>query len=256
MPQRDMTNRVAPDKEGTMPDTLRDRVVLITGATGALGSAVVREFAQTQAHLALTGRSVEKLELVIAEAELPVERVFPMAADVTQPRDVQQLVAAILERSRRMDVLLNTVGGWSGGETVGETPVEAWDDMLSLNLRSAFLLSRAVQPHMLEAGWGRIVHVGSKIAVEPRARQVGSAVSKMGVITLTEVLAAEVKRTGVTANVILPSVIDTPANRASMPKADYSRWVPPERIAATMRFLCSDAAASINGARIPMYGGV
>lgn len=239
-----------------MSDTLHDRVVLITGATGALGSAVVREFAQTQAYLALTGRSVEKLELVIAKAELPMERVFLRATDVIQSQDVHDLVAAITERWGRMDVLLNTVGGWSGGKPVGETSVEAWDHMLSLNLRSAFLLSRAVQPHMLEAGWGRIVHVASKTAVEPRASQVGYAVSKMGVVTLTEVLAAEVKRTGVTANVILPSVIDTPANRASMPKADYTRWVPPERIAATMRFLCTDAAASINGARIPIYGGV
>ncbi len=239
-----------------MSDILCDRVVLITGATGALGSAVACEFAQTQAHLALTGRSAEKLERVAAEAELPVERVFPRAADVTQSQDVHDLVVAILERWGRIDVLLNTVGGWSGGKSVGETPVEAWDQMLSLNLHSAFLLSRAIQPHMMEAGWGRIVHVASKTAVEPRASQVGYAVSKMGVVTLTEVLAAEVSRTGVTANVILPSVIDTPANRASMPKADYSRWVPPERIAVAMRFLCTDAAASINGARIPIYGGV
>jgi NAD(P)-dependent dehydrogenase (short-subunit alcohol dehydrogenase family) len=239
-----------------MSDSLHDRVVMITGATGALGSAVVRELAQTQAHLVLTGRSAEKLERMAAEADLPVERVFSTAADVTQSQDVEELIVAIMDRFSRIDALLNSVGGWGGGKLVGETTVEAWDRMLSLNLRSAFLLSWAVQPHMLEAGWGRIVHVASKTAVEPRARQVGYAVSKMGVITLTEVLAAEVKRTGVTANVILPSVLDTPANRASMPKADYSRWVPPERIAATMRFLCSDAAASINGARLPIYGGV
>ena len=123
-------------------------------------------------------------------------------------------------------------------------------------LRSAFLLSRAVQPHMMEMDWGRIVHIGSKLAVEPRAGQVGHAVSKMGVITLTEVLAAEAKGTGVTANVILPGVIDTPANRAAMPKANPSRCVAPERIVATMRILCSDAAASINGARIRTYGAV
>ena len=128
--------------------------------------------------------------------------------------------------------------------------------MVRLNLRSAFLLSRAVLPPMLEAGWGRIVHVASKTAVVPRARQAAYAVSKMGLITLTEVIAAEVKGTGVTANVVLPSIIDTPANRRMMPKADPARWVPPEQIAATMRFLCSDDAGSINGARIPIYGAV
>jgi len=239
-----------------MSDALRDRVVLITGATGVLGSAVVREFAQTEAHLALTGRSAEKLEQVIAKTGLPMKRVLIMAADVTEPKGVEDLVAGVLERFGRIDILLNTVGGWSGGQRVGETPVEAWDRMLVLNLRSAFLLSRAVQSPMLQAGWGRIVHVSSKTAVEPRAEQVGYAVSKMGVITLTEVLAAEVKGTGVTANVILPSVIDTPVNRAAMRRADPSRWVPPERIAAAMHFLCSDAGASINGAHIRMYGAM
>jgi NAD(P)-dependent dehydrogenase (short-subunit alcohol dehydrogenase family) len=239
-----------------MYDALRDRVVLVTGATGALGSAVVREFAQTQAHLALTGRSGQKLEQVAGETHRSLEDVFLMAADVTQPQDNEDLVAAILKRFGRVDILLNTVGGWGGGQPVGETSVEAWDRMLALNLRSAFLLSRAVQPHMLEAGWGRIIHVSSKTAVEPRAKQVGYAVAKMGVITLTEVLAAEIKGTGVTANVILPSVIDTPANRAAIRRADPSRWVPPERIASAMHFLCSDAAASINGARIRMYGAV
>jgi NAD(P)-dependent dehydrogenase (short-subunit alcohol dehydrogenase family) len=128
--------------------------------------------------------------------------------------------------------------------------------MLTLNLRSAFLISRAVLPHMLEAGWGRIVHTASKSAVAPRRKQAGYAVAKMGVVTLTEVIAAEVEGTGVTANVVLPSVIDTPDNRRAMSRADTSKWVPPQHIAATMRFLCSDAAATVNGARIPIYGAV
>jgi NAD(P)-dependent dehydrogenase (short-subunit alcohol dehydrogenase family) len=108
----------------------------------------------------------------------------------------------------------------------------------------------------LEAGWGRIVHTASKSAVEPRSTNGGYAVSKMGVITLTEVIAAGLKDTGVTANVVLPSTIDTPGNRLAMPSADFEKWVPPADIAATMHFLCTDAAASINGARIPIYGAV
>jgi NAD(P)-dependent dehydrogenase (short-subunit alcohol dehydrogenase family) len=237
-------------------DMLRDRVVLISGATGALGSAVTSEFAQTDACLALTGRSAQKLERLVIENGLPAERVLTVPADVTQADGVADLVSAVVARFDWIDVLLNTVGGWSGGKPVGETSVEEWDRMLALNLRPAFLLSRAVLPHMLEAGWGRIVHISSKTAVEPRAKQAAYAASKMGLITLTEVIAAEVKGTGVTANVILPSVIDTPANRQAMPKPDPRKWVPPERIAATMRFLCSDAAASINGARIRIYGAV
>jgi NAD(P)-dependent dehydrogenase (short-subunit alcohol dehydrogenase family) len=243
-------------KGGGVSDALCDKVLLIAGATGALGSAVIDEFALTGAVLALSARSEPRLEKVITRAGMSPDRVLPLIADVTKPGDVDDLMMAIMSRYGRINVLLNCVGGWGGGKPVGETPVEAWDHMLALNLRSSFLLSRAVLPHMLEAGWGRIVHVASKTAVEPRPGQVGYAVSKMGVITLTEVLATEIKRTGITANVILPSVIDTPANRASMPKADHSRWVPPRAIAATMRFLCSDWAGTINGARIAMYGGV
>ena len=235
---------------------LHNRVVLISGATGALGSAVARSFAQTQARLALTGRSAQKLQQLVAEISVPAERVFTAPADVTQSDGVKDLVEGVVAHFGQVDVLLNVAGGWSGGKPVGETTVEEWDRMLALNLRSAFLLSRAVVPLMLEAGWGRIVHVSSKTAVAPRAKRAAYAVSKMGLITLTEVIAAEVKGAGVTANVILPSVIDTAANRAAMPKADPRKWVPPERIAATMRFLCTDAAASINGARIPIYGAV
>jgi NAD(P)-dependent dehydrogenase (short-subunit alcohol dehydrogenase family) len=235
---------------------LQDKVVLITGATGALGSAVTREFAQTQARLALTGRSEEKLERLATEIGLSAECALTMAADVTQADDVESLVTTVTDRFGRIDVLLNIAGGWSGGKPVSETAMEDWDRLLALNLRSAFLLSRAVLPGMLDAGWGRIVHVSSKTAIEPRAKQAAYAVSKMGLITLTEVIAAEVKGSGVTANVVLPSIIDTPDNRKFMPKADPAKWVPPEHIAATMRFLCSDDAAAINGARIPIYGAV
>jgi NAD(P)-dependent dehydrogenase (short-subunit alcohol dehydrogenase family) len=235
---------------------LNDRVILISGAAGALGSAVTREFARAEARLALTDRSEERLERLVEEIDLSAERVFATVADVTQADSVEELLAAVMAHFGRVDVLLNTVGGWAGGAPVGETAIEEWERMLTLNLRSAFLLSRAVLPGMLEAGWGRIVHVSSKTAVAPRARQSGYAVSKMGLIALTEVIAAEVKGSGVTANVILPSIIDTPANRKAMPKADPRKWVEPEQIGATMRFLCSDAAASINGARIPIYGAV
>lgn len=235
---------------------LTDRVILITGATGALGAAIVDTFAQTEAHLALVAQSEQKVTSLANKSRLPTERLLALAADVTQADAVEALVETILARFGRLDALLNTVGGWSGGKPVEETPIEEWDRLMALNLRSAFLLSRAVLPAMLKAGWGRIVHISSKTAVSPQPKQAAYAASKMGLIALTETIAAEVKGSGITANVILPSILDTPANRAAMPKADTSKWVPPERIAALLRFLCSDEAASINGARIPVYGAV
>ena len=239
-----------------MSEDLRGRVVLIGGATGALGSGIARVFADTGAHLGLTSTSEEELEELADELGLSDDRLFLSTVDATDRDSVGDLVSGVVERFDGLHVLLNTIGGWGGGKTVGETLVEQWEWMLTLNLRSAFLLSRAVLPHMLEAEWGRIVHTASKTAVTPRPKQVGYVVSKSGVIALTEVIAAEVKGTGVTANVVLPSIIDTPANRRMMSSADTSKWVPPEHIAGTMRFLCSDAAASINGDRIPIYGAV
>jgi NAD(P)-dependent dehydrogenase (short-subunit alcohol dehydrogenase family) len=239
-----------------MPGLLQDKTILITGATGALGSAVAREFAQTQARLVLTGRSEEMLAKLATDLALPAERILTAVADVTQAESVDHLVSAAQDQFDSVDVLLNVAGGWSGGKPVGETPIEDWDHMLDLNLRSAFLLSRAVLPTMLDAGWGRILFVSSKTAVAPRAKQAAYAVSKMGLITLAETIAAETKGSGVTVNVILPSIIDTPANREFMPKADPAKWVPPQHIAATMRFLCSDEGAFTNGAQIAMFGDV
>jgi NAD(P)-dependent dehydrogenase (short-subunit alcohol dehydrogenase family) len=240
-----------------MTSSLDDRVILITGATGDLGSAVVREFAaRSGAKLALASRSEKDLNQLVHDGGLARERTFIYPADVADPDQVKALVAAVLDHYGQLHALLNTVGGWRGGDRVEDTSLEDWNRMMTLNLQTAFLLSRAVLPPLLEAGWGRIVHTSSKSALEPRAAAGPYAVSKMGVITLTEVIAAGLKGTGVTANVVLPSTIDTPDNRLAMPGADFDRWVPPEDIAATMYFLCSDAAASVNGARIPIYGDI
>ena len=239
-----------------MDEELRGKTVLIGGATGALGSAVARVFARTGAQLALSSTSSEELEELARDLDLPEERVFASTVDATDPESVDQLVSGVVEHFGSLHVLLNTIGGWGGGKTVAKTAVDDWEWMLTLNLRTAFHVSRAALPPMLEAGWGRIVHTASKTAVEPRAKQSGYAVAKSGVVTLTETIAAEVKGTGVTANVVLPSIIDTPANRKMMSSADPSRWVRPEQIAETMKFLCSDAAAAINGDRIHIYGAV
>ena len=239
-----------------MREELRGKVVLVGGATGALGKAVARAVAGTEANLVLTSTSGDALEELAEELDLPDERVYASTVNATDPDSVGDLVSGVVDRFGSLHALLNTIGGWGGGKAVAETKIEDWEWMLELNLRSSFLLSRAVLPHMLEAGWGRIVHTASKAGVQPRAKEAGYAVAKSGLITLTETIAAEVKGKGVTANVILPSIIDTPGNRKMMSSADPSRWVPPEAIARTMVFLCSDAAASINGDRIRMYGAV
>jgi NAD(P)-dependent dehydrogenase (short-subunit alcohol dehydrogenase family) len=245
-----------------VPESLHDRVVLITGATGGLGTAVAHEFAPTGARLVLTSPSEQALHRLVKELELPGGCALSPVADLTRSGEVDDLVETILDRFGRLEVLLNCVGGWAGGQPVARSAedsrkddgLQVWERMLALNLNSAFYLSRAVLPPMLDAGWGRIVHIASRTALQPRPKVAGYAVSKMGVITLTEVIAAEVKGTSITANVLLPSTIDTPHNRRMMPKADPGGWVPPEHVAATMRFLCSEAASSINGARIAVYG--
>ena len=235
---------------------LKDKVVLIAGATGALGAAVTHTFAATAARLVLVSTSEDKLAALADDIDLSAERVFTAPVDATDADEVAAMVEAVLAHYGRIDVLINTVGAWRGGNPVHETEVAAWERTLDVNLRTAFLLSRAVLPSMLDAGWGRILHTGSKGAVAPRANQAGYAVAKMGLITLTETIAAEVEGAGVTANVVLPSIIDTPANRQMMSGADTDAWVPPEDIAALFRFLCTEAGASINGARLPIYGEV
>lgn len=239
-----------------MSELLRDKVVLITGATGALGSVVAHVFAETGARLALTSTSADDLEALAERLPLAAEDVFTITADATDEEEVRTMVEAVAEHFGALHVLLNTVGMWRGGAPVQDVAVGTWDRTLDVNLRSAFLLSKGALPHLLEQDWGRIVHVGSKTAVQPRGKRAAYAVSKTGVIALTEVIADEVKGSGVTANVILPSVIDTPANREMFPDPDVDAWVPPERIAQLMKFLCTDAGASINGARLPIYGDV
>ena len=230
-------------------------VVLVTGATGALGrvvAAIVAE--QAGLRLALTARRETVLQELSAELQGPGREIMAHAADLGDPGDVTRLIAAVGERWGGVDILLNTAGGWAGGVRVGELALEDWEGMLALNLRTAFLINRAVLPYMAERGWGRIVNVGSRSAEEPGFKQAPYNVAKAAVVMLTRSVARDYAAKGITANVVLPSIIDTPNNRQQMADADWKRWVPPEEIARLMLYLCSDEAASINGAAIPIYG--
>jgi NAD(P)-dependent dehydrogenase (short-subunit alcohol dehydrogenase family) len=234
--------------------SLEGKTVLITGATGGLGRGVTRVLAETAVNLALVTRNRQELEQLAGDLGLSEDRTLLFAGDLSSADAVAALGAAIEKRWGGVDVLLNLIGGWTGGTAVGDLTDEDWDRMMVLNLRTAFLLNRMVLPHMVSEGWGRIVNVGSRSAVEPGRKQAPYNVSKAGVVALTQSVARDYGRQGVTANVILPSTIDTPANRENMPDKDFSRWVQPEDIGAAMLYLCGEAARAVNGAAIPIYG--
>ncbi len=225
---------------GFMPD----RVVLISGASGNLGGAVTESFARAGARVFGVARSWRQAPA----------GVIPLEADLTDAAAARDVVEAVTSRAGRLDVLVHLMGGFAGGRPVRETADETWDQMMELNLRPAFRLFRAALRPMIASGGGRILAVGSRAGVEAPANLSAYNVSKAGLHALVRTVAAEVKDQRITANAVLPSTIDTPANRAAMPKADPSRWVRPEAIAAMLVWLASPEAAEVSGALIPVYG--
>jgi NAD(P)-dependent dehydrogenase (short-subunit alcohol dehydrogenase family) len=182
--------------------------------------------------------------------------VFLVRADVTDSHPIAAAVGEVAKRFGRIDILVHLVGGWKGGEEVHAHGDETWQRMIDLNLTSAFDCCRAVLPGMRRQGWGRIVLVSDKTAAGRRRGQGAYAVAKAGVTVLAETIAEENRGLDVTANAIAPSTLDTPANRAAMPDADHSSWVPAEDVAATIEFLISDAAGQLRGGWLPVFGGV
>jgi NAD(P)-dependent dehydrogenase (short-subunit alcohol dehydrogenase family) len=240
-----------------MPDSDpgAQRVALITGGTGGLGLAVIRAFLDRGCAAVVTYRRETDAERLRADMGAG-DRLLLVRADVTDTAAVEVVVRESVGAFGRIDYLINLVGGWAGGKPVWETTGEEWDRTLALNLRSAFAACRAVVPQMIAQGYGRIVNVSSRTALQPSPGAAAYAVGKMGVITLTETLALELRDGGhdVTANCVLPSVIDTPDNRRAMPGADPARWVRPDQLAAVIAWLTSPDAAPISGAAIPVYG--
>jgi NAD(P)-dependent dehydrogenase (short-subunit alcohol dehydrogenase family) len=226
---------------------MQDRVVLITGGTGALGSAVARGALEVGAVVVVTYRDAGDVDIL--RAGIPAaarERLHGAHADLTDGASVSRLVADVAARHGRLDALVNAVGGFAGGDLLA-TDERGWDAMLTLNLRSVYLCCRAALPAMLEAGRGRIVNVGSRSVVPPAGGFIAYTVAKSGVIALTQALAQEVRGRGVTVNAVLPSTMDTEANRRAMPNADRRAWVAPESVARAILFLASDAAADVTG---------
>jgi NAD(P)-dependent dehydrogenase (short-subunit alcohol dehydrogenase family) len=216
--------------------------VIITGAGGGLGTAVSKAFAAAGANVI----GVER------EWRQPVP-FTTLSADLTSAESCANMVTQALQKGP-IDALVHLVGGFGGGSPVSETCDDTWDLMMNINLRAAFNTMRAVLKPMTAAKKGRIVAIGSRAAVEPMANFAAYSVAKAALVALVKNIAAETKDLGISANAVLPSVIDTAANRKAMPNADFSRWVQPESIAKLLVWLAADESADVSGAVIPIYG--
>jgi len=230
------------------------KTIVVTGGFGALGAAVAAAASEA-------GASVAALDFAEAPPAGLAARLGPGALllggiDLVAPEAARQAMDAVAARFSRIDALFNIAGGFVWETIAGAADDSAWERMNAMNLKTALNASRAALPHLVASGAGRIVNVGALAAIHAGAGMGPYAASKAAVHRLTESLADELKRKGVTVNAVLPSTIDTAANRASMPEADFSRWVAPADIAAVMLFLASDAAKAVTGALIPVAGQV
>jgi NAD(P)-dependent dehydrogenase (short-subunit alcohol dehydrogenase family) len=237
-----------------MKITFADKVVVVAGGTGGLGNAVSRAFLEEDAKVMVTYRKEEEFAALKQAAGAKAGALEGFAVDVTDENATSEFVGSVLLRHGRVDALVNTVGGYAGGVKLWELETKMFDAMLSLNLRSGYALARAVVPAMLKQRHGAIVNVAAKAAFDHGAGASAYAASKAAAVAMMDSLAADVKGTGVRVNSILPSIIDTAVNRQAMPNADFAAWPKPEEIARVILFLCSDDAAVVHGAALPVYG--
>lgn len=232
---------------------MRNRIVLVTGAAGALGSAVAQAFSKTGAHLVLADMAADILGAVHADEVRSGKAFLVGGVDLTTAEGARRLAAEAERQFGAIDVLVNVAGGFRAAPLL-EAPAEDWDFLFDLNARSVFHVCRSVAPGMRARGAGKIVNVGSPAALSSFATGGLYAASKAAVLRLTEALSAESKKDGVNVNAVLPGTMDTRANRQAMPDADPSTWVRTEEVADVIVFLASDAARAIHGASIPVYG--
>ncbi len=233
---------------------MKDRVAIITGASGGLGKVLARQFAERGARLALLDRRPERLEKLVADLGLTSDRYLLSASDLTEPDAARAASTDVVEKFGRADILLNLVGGFTGGKDVVQLAQDDLSDMLRQHVWSTFYLAQAFVPHLTANGWGRFLVISSPRAFSPRGGNAAYVIGKAGEEVLTLSLAQELKDTGVTANVILVRSIDVEHKRDREPTPDNASWTTPEEIAAAVMYLCSDEARTVNGARIPLYG--
>ena len=231
------------------------RVVAITGASGILGAAVARAAAASGARLALIDHAAHAGGADEVAGASGVEALFLGGVDLTDAVAASAAIETVVGRFGGLDALINVAGGFRW-ETLEAGSWETWNDLFRLNVLTAANASRAAVPHLKRSAAGRIVNVGANGAIKAASGMGAYAASKAGVHKLTEALAEELKADGVTVNAVLPSIIDTPANRRDMPKADFSAWVSPAELAAVMLFLASEEASAVTGALLPVVGRV
>ena len=226
---------------------MKDRVVFITGAKGGLGSLITRRFLETGATVVGASRS-------ISQQDFPGPNFTALAVDFTKAGAVSDAVQFVITQFGRLDVLVHVFGGFVGGQTVAETDDHAWERMRDLNLTSGFYVLRAALPYLRKSGRGRIVAIGSLTAVEPHSELGAYVTFKAAFAMLVRTVALENKDVGLTAHVVLPGTMDTPANREAMPDADFSKWIQPRDVVNLVLSLTAERASQVTGAVIPIGG--
>ena len=227
------------------------RVVMVTGAAGTLGRAVAAAFRETGARLVLIDIAAGGLEAVYGKES---DTVLPLVADLADAAALAGAVAVATAKFGGIDVVCNIAGGFDMGPPVHETSDALWSKMMNMNAGTVLNVARAVVPVMLAAGSGKIVNVGAMGGTVGKGNMGAYSASKAVVIRLTESMSAELRDKGINVNCVLPSIIDTPPNRADMPGADFSKWVSPAALADVIVFLASDKARAIHGAAVPVVG--
>ena len=235
---------------------MQENVAVVTGGTGGLGRALIPYLIRRDFKVAVTYLIPDEARKLEEELDLDEDQLMLRRCDCTDMEAVESVMKDVVETFGGINVVAALVGGWAGGRDVSETDPLRFDRMIDLNLRSAFYTLRAALPHMLDADWGRVIAIGSRAASENPAGQAVFNASKAAVMSLVQSLATELDDTNLTANVLVPAVIDTRATRAALPYADYMHWPKPSDIAAVLDFLLSPASEVINGAAIPVYGKV
>jgi 3-oxoacyl-[acyl-carrier protein] reductase len=227
---------------------MQDKIVFITGANGGLGSSVTRAFLQR-------GARVIGASLRITAADFPQPNFEAMAIDFNRLDEIKGGVAKIVERHGRLDMLVHVLGGFAGGPSIAETTDEMWEQMQNINLTAAFHVFRETIPHLRKSKSGRLIAIGSLTAAQPHANLGAYVTFKAALAMLVQTVALENADVGLTANVILPGTMDTPANRKSMPEADFSKWAKTDDVAELVLSLAEEQARHLTGLAIPIEGG-
>jgi NAD(P)-dependent dehydrogenase (short-subunit alcohol dehydrogenase family) len=229
-------------------------VVVVTGAVGNLGRAVAQAFFRKGAHTVLLDRSADRLHREYPELVVSPDHLLLAGIDLTDEASVNAAISSAVERFGHIDVLVNTVGAWRGGQATHKAPLADWEFLHNANVLPTLLTSRAVASYFVNQGHGKIINVAARSGIVADGGSAAYSAAKSAVLRLTEAMSAELKASGVNVNSVLPSTLDTPQNRTAMPAADPTKWVHPDAVADVVLFLASDAARAVHGAAIPVYG--